>query len=1271
MTDVPTPPRVAGVDLKSGTLKIVAPARGTYPQVAERLRRALEGATGQDVTITDDSASPDETGTAVALGNLMDSAFVRRLYLAWFDWTDAAWPGPGGWALRVVADPWGTGGDVVLAGGSDEGGVAAAAEALARRVERDGTTLPMLHEVQLGARAGDYRGTLDPMLEPGYDWREAGGGGSGSWEFMMRIAGAGRGFLYTGDARFLELYRDQLLRFFDTHWFNRRREEPVQIHGFIHHLLLPWELTEHQPVYSDEHRRQVFESFLNLYRSTEGAARPVFLSQLKRRNVRGNHDTRNALDLYFGGRYFRRAARLPEAQDWLRLADDFLAPQAGSSKPWEDSWGHQWIASLYNVAVYKAAAGDEAYFRSRPFLDAVDRAIIAHSNLRRGPLNYFAIAAAVTGNREYLHPIAMLNRQRKSSDGAEGILAGRLGGDEVGRAFWTGWAPVEPGRLLGVAVAPLDRLYHETAKERDGAYASVAMENVPLEKGFDKVSFREGFDVRDQYLLLDGISGGGHSYQDANCIVSFEALGKVWINAFATGGRPASVREQNGVNIVRDGRGPGREPRFACLHDAGDFGEWGAAGSSLLDLNGAAWHRHIFWRRGSYFLVVDEVEAQEGGDYLIEPTWHVSGEVKAGGRTLTASQGEAHLTMQHTGSDWTEAEAHPANRQHKVEITRWRQRLRASLKAGDRRALATLFYATGQPMPEMFRLGRTAEGWRVEEERGGTAFGLRGRARGEDLVEARAWTASPEEVLLWGCSWLACGGLMLTASAPVGIRIANDDPPLIPPKGGKQVSSPFPSGKGAGGIGPTFDRGVEFWAGEEVELRIKATPGTISVEHAGTGEVERVWTDGEGRATVRLRAGRSRVGLPAAWLYAALRGLLGDEGERRKPALSTVEGAEGEKGPAMEAPRVAVKKGKDLALAFETALEGAANGIAVGQDGFSVGTEGGVVASVGPDGKVRWTFRSEKAIRALLRQDLDGDGEAETAAGGDAETLYLFGPDGGERWRHRIVWQPMQWDNWSQLDCKVLSLGAGDLNGDGRNEVVAGGADRHCYAFSLDGERLWRSPVQWGPMVCCAVADVDGDGLAEALGGTADPAIHGYCIVYRGDGRFDRHLCRPDVHSWSIPSWMVTMRAEDIDGDGRVEVVNGVDTNHRHLIVYRYDQGVVWDADFGGGVCAVATGGSDGDRRVYGGSAGGFVQAFTSKGERLWWRFLAERVAGLAAFGERVVAATASGAVAVFDAGGEVRQALRLPSGVRSVAGRDNLFVVGREDGVVQGFRVH
>ena len=44
------------------------------------------------------------------------------------------------------------------------------------------------------------------------------------------------------------------------------------------------------------------------------------------------------------------------------------------------------------------------------------------------------------------------------------------------------------------------------------------LRTVPYEQTFDKVYFRSGW-TDDDYLLLDGISGGSHSYQDGNCIV--------------------------------------------------------------------------------------------------------------------------------------------------------------------------------------------------------------------------------------------------------------------------------------------------------------------------------------------------------------------------------------------------------------------------------------------------------------------------------------------------------------------------------------------------------------------------------------------------------------------------------------------------------------------------------------------------------------------------------------------------------------------------------
>ena len=118
----------------------------------------------------------------------------------------------------------------------------------------------------------------------------------------------------------------------------------------------------------------------------------------------------------------------------------------------------------------------------------------------------------------------------------------------------------------------------------------------------------------------------------------------------------------------------------------------------------------------------------------------------------------------------------------------------------------------------------------------------------------------------------------------------------------------------------------------------------------------------------------------------------------------------------------------------------------------------------------------------------------------------------------------------------------------------------------------------------------------QVLAGMADPSIHGCVRVYGADGACVQTLSRPDMMSWSIPSWSMCLRTADVDGDGRTEVISGVDTNHRQLIVYRRDGKVLWDADLGGAVLAVEVA----DGRVYAGAANGYVQCFDAQGGRLW-----------------------------------------------------------------------
>jgi len=115
-------------------------------------------------------------------------------------------------------------------------------------------------------------------------------------------------------------------------------------------------------------------------------------------------------------------------------------------KPVEDSWGHQWHASLYNTLVYALATNRQDYIQSEPFKQAADRALIAH-DAGGGPFGYLSAFDGATGRRLWAcytgEPAAFLapfGKQNILGVCASGMVfqidSGRLvGHDDVGSSI--------------------------------------------------------------------------------------------------------------------------------------------------------------------------------------------------------------------------------------------------------------------------------------------------------------------------------------------------------------------------------------------------------------------------------------------------------------------------------------------------------------------------------------------------------------------------------------------------------------------------------------------------------------------------------------------------------------------------------------------------------------------------------------------------------------------------------------------------------------------
>ncbi len=145
--------------------------------------------------------------------------------------------------------------------------------------------------------------------------------------------------------------------------------------------------------------------------------------------------------------------------------------------------------------------------------------------------------------------------------------------------------------------------------------------------------------------------------------------------------------------------------------------------------------------------------------------------------------------------------------------------------------------------------------------------------------------------------------------------------------------------------------------------------------------------------------------------------------------------------------------------------------------------------------------------------DLDGNGKVEMVTGSRIGGVHCK-EHGGDR-------------AWSlNLGSKVSDVAVADLNGDGALEVLACSGNNYVICADADGELLWRRNVG-GAATQMVVADVDGDGSPEVVVGVE----HESPALLSGDGELLRRvpMMGPAEH----------IAVADVNGDGKPELVAG------------------------------------------------------------------------------------------------------------------------------------
>ena len=660
-------------------LSIVVPDEPEWKALANDLQNIIKGKTNRiaEISIPDPSKFVNGwAGNTIILGNLGNNKQMARLYGMRLSYADAVYPGKAGYQLSTLIDPFGLGGNTIIIAASDIAGAKFGTERLINIIkDKNDFVIPWLLEVNIPVITSNYFNAKikneDLLLVAMKPVKENEVVADALLAVLAGIKSSGEYYQLSANPEYFDNYKKLLLGY--ASFVNKYPSEAIYQLGVRKNmwiqgekLLQNWSVIEGSGLFSETEREKIVRA---LFLTCKANYLDNYLVRAPESAPRWNHEIFPALSLVGSCNYFEKYYKTPEFIEWKNRGDrifqgntSFISMDEGS-----DYLAHLPVANID----YAMLSGDLKFINQslRPSADLHSMMIDnlgtlsgggdtypfgmssayswGHSQLLnaaswyyKAPVYNFLLERTRTGPfpgqkmPDLIYPIHRYIAQQQITEQPNGNQYPKVQAQEIEQGVYD-----DVKNLIDQNVPEFqDGLKNKDLKNQKNDRISVEQKDT-----FHKLTFRSGFGLNDNYLILDGFSAGKHGHQDGNTILNYSANGRLFLNDRDY--IQNTPEYHSGLVIVKDGKQT-KKPPLVKLDWVADLDGTSTSRSIVPDYNGLDWERTIISPEGKFFIIYDDVNIRESGKFLFKNHWQSLGTPQIIDQTFRLEQKGVNMLLQ-------------------------------------------------------------------------------------------------------------------------------------------------------------------------------------------------------------------------------------------------------------------------------------------------------------------------------------------------------------------------------------------------------------------------------------------------------------------------------------------------------------------------------------------------------------------------------------------------------------------------------------------------